>query len=73
MVNYEIGKTFKCVVLFSIHIGFYFTIKAYRYLVFSEALRNAGSASVRVVYRVAAALMVNTGAEWDFHLKDLLR
>ena len=72
MVYYEIRKTLKCVVLFPVHIRFNFTVKTHRYLIFSEALRNAGSASVRVVYRVAAALMVNTGAEWDFHLKDLL-
>lgn len=73
MVYYEVGEPLKCVVLFPVHIRFYFTVKTYRYLILSEALRNAGSASVWVVYRVAAALMVNTGAEWDFHLKDLLR
>ena len=73
MAQDEISKPFKGVILFPVHVWINFTIKANRYFIFCKALCNAGSASMRMVYGVAAALMVNTGTEGNFHLNDLLK
>ena len=67
MVNDKISKPFKGIVLFPVHVRFYFTVKANRNLVFSKALCDAGSTAVRVIYWVAAAFMVNTSAKRNFH------
>ena len=72
VVDHKIGKTFECIVLFPVHVRFYFTVKANRNLVFSKALCDAGSTAVRVIYWVAAAFMVDARTEWDFHINDLL-
>ena len=72
VVGHKIGKTFEGIILLPVHVRFYFTVKANRYLVLSKALCDAGSAAVRVIYGVAATFMVNARTEWDFHISDLL-
>ena len=72
VVGNKIGKTFEGIILLPVHVRFYFTIKAYRYFIFSKTLCNARGAAVRMIYWIAAAFMVDARTEWDFHINDLL-
>lgn len=72
MVNDKISKPFKGIVLFPVHVRLNFTVEAYRYLIFRQAFCNTRRASMRMVYGVAAAFMVNTCTERYLHNINLL-
>lgn len=67
MFKNEVGETFEGIVLISAHRGFDLTVKTGGNFISGETFCYAGGAAVRMVYGIASAFKIKTGAKRDLH------